>query len=81
MIGSTLKALRGAERQGIMTGYQCLYLDVNGEVFASVDFDANTDEEAIAQARKLVTKHSGAKGFEVWKGPHSVYAEVPPAAR
>jgi len=47
--------------------YRCYFFDPGGHIVGHAEYLADTDEQAVAQARKLYAKHQPPHGFEVWR--------------
>jgi hypothetical protein len=59
-----------------MLGYRCYFFDPQRRIFASRDFYAGSDDEAIATARTLSIERKP-DGFELWEGSRQVHREGP----
>jgi hypothetical protein len=60
-----------------MARYTCFFLDQDIHLFARHQFDANTDEEAIAEARAFCAaqKDTLPRSFELWVAAQLVRKE------
>jgi hypothetical protein len=59
-----------------MPDYRIYTLNRDGRIFARVDAQRNSDEEAIAEARELLALETGASEIEVWERARLVHREV-----
>jgi hypothetical protein len=58
-----------------MAGYRCYYFGRDNHIANRMDFDAESDELAIIEARAHYAESEHRRGFEVWQQEHLVYAE------
>ena len=59
-----------------MASYRCYFRGLTGRFGSRHDFDAETDDEAIAEARRLYAGEEVKAGFELWNGAQLVVAEA-----
>ena len=59
-----------------MASYRCYFRGLTGRFGSRHDFDAETDDEAIAIARRLYAGEEVKSGFELWNGAQLVLAEM-----
>jgi hypothetical protein len=63
-------------RNARMALYRCYFRGLTGRFGSRHDFDAETDGEAIAKARRLYAGEDVKAGFELWSGAQLVIAET-----
>ena len=54
------------------TAYRCYLRDRDCRIFERCDFQADSDTEAIAQARTLALEHK-ARSFELWEAARYIH--------
>jgi len=59
-----------------MALYRCYFRGLSGHFDARHDFQADSDHEAIAQARALYAAVEVKAGFELWSGAQLIIAEA-----
>ena len=58
-----------------MAGYRVYFLDVQGRITAREEFQAETDEYALVEARALYAERARQLGFELWRTDKIVHKE------
>ncbi len=64
-----------------MNNYRCLLLGREGDVRATEDIDATSQEDALALARAILGHRAHHAGFELWLDAKCVHIEVSDRAR
>jgi hypothetical protein len=59
-----------------MSGYRLYYLGVDRRIFGADEFRAETDEVALAQAKRLASRMKP-YAWELWTGSRRVHLEAP----
>lgn len=60
-----------------MEGYRCYFFGTNGHIQQRVDYEAESDELAIIEARAQYAESEFKAGFEVWQLKRLVRRENP----
>lgn len=58
-----------------MAGYRCYFFARDGHIQNRIEYEADTDEVAISEARAHYAGSEFRDGFEVWEQARLVYQE------